>query len=111
MVADGFSQPVPVSQFEQANSAAFVMRPVSVFRVHFVLGHEVVEMTDVLFLRGPTQSAQSSPPPLENKNSQSKQENKEENASENEQKFRQEIPEIKDIDFQLQSDVYCSLLC
>ena len=86
------------------------MRPVPVFSVHFVLGHEVIKMADVLLLHRPPQPAQPPPPPLEDKDSEGEQEDEEEDASENEQKFRQEIPKIKDINLQLQRDVYCSLL-
>lgn len=87
MVADGLAQPIPISQFQQTNCTVLIMRPVSILRVHFVLGHEVIEMADVLLLSRPPQPPQSSPPPLENKNSQGQQEDEEEDASENEQKF------------------------
>lgn len=64
------------------------MRPVPILIVHFVLGHEVIEMADVLLLCWPPQPAQSSPPPFENENSEGQQKDEEEDASENEQKFR-----------------------
>ena len=87
VVADGLAQPVPIAQLQQADSAALVMGSVSVFRVHLVLGHEVIEVADVLLLHRPAQPAQPASPPLEDENGKGQQEDQEEDASENEQKF------------------------